>query len=140
MLKINATDVVTEARKWVGTKWVHQGRNNFGIDCFGLVVMTAAGLGVPVEDIEGYRRTPHPELFTQHAHKIFDPAEAPAPGMIAIFRQARFPCHLGIFTEQHGVLHIIHSYAAFRRVVEEPFAYQWIDHLVETRKLKGVIY
>ena len=140
MLKINAADVVTEARSWIGTRWIHQGRSREGTDCFGLIVVTCREIGLPVEDVEGYRRTPNPEMFISHAHKIFDPADAPAPGMVAIFKQARYPCHLGWFAERDGKLTVIHSFAGFRQVVEEPFDYHWPALLVETRKIKGVTY
>ncbi|ARK07422.1 NlpC/P60 family protein [Sphingobium phage Lacusarx] len=136
----NADDVVAEARKWLGTRWVHQGRNEFGIDCAGLLVKVHEGLGLPVEDETNYRRTPTQTRFLEHIRNQTDYIDAPEPGAIAVFREQTFPCHTGFFAMKNGVLTIIHSYIVAKQVVEETFMHDWPRRLVEARRLRGVSY
>lgn len=136
----NTDDVIAEARKWIGTRWVHQGRNEFGIDCAGLLVKVHEGLSLPVIDETNYRRTPTATRFLEHIRSQTDLVAVPEPGAIAVFRELSFPCHTGFFAIQNGVLTIIHSYIVAKKVVEEPFAHDWPGALVETRRLRGVSY
>jgi hypothetical protein len=137
-LKVSRQQVVDEARKWLGTRWVHQGRSSSGIDCAGLLIRVMGDLGLPVRDMTGYRRTPDAMTFLNHIRDQTDLAEIIKPGSIALFRQSAFPCHTGFFTEKHGILHIIHSYIGVTKVIEEPFAHQWPDQLVEARDIIGI--
>ena len=136
----DADDVVAEARKWLGTRWVHQGRNEFGIDCAGLLVKVHEGLGLLVEDETNYRRTPTTTRFLEHIRNQTDHVSAPEPGAIAVFRESTFPCHTGFFATRGGILTIIHSYITAKKVVEESFSHDWPSRLVETRRLRGVSY
>lgn len=136
-----ADDVVAEARKWLETRWVHQGRNEFGIDCAGLLIKVHQGLNLPVQDEQGYKRDPNFTRFLDHIKKQTDPVAEPVPGAIAIFREMNFPCHTGIFCiDEHGELAIIHSYIVAKRVVEERFTEEWSSRLVATRLIRGVSY
>jgi hypothetical protein len=46
--------IVREALTWTGVKWVDGGRSRLGIDCLGLIVMSARACNLDVKD--------HPEL------------------------------------------------------------------------------
>jgi hypothetical protein len=89
MLTINREDVIAEARKWIGTRWVHQGRSQMGVDCAGLVVLVGQSARFAREDMLGYRRSPDGVLFRQHIFKqtTFEPQ--PRAGSIGLFREAR---------------------------------------------------
>lgn len=136
---ISREEVIAEARKWLDTRWVHQGRTAHGVDCAGLVVLVGQALGLPAEDLQGYKRSPDGVLFRQHIFNqtTFEPQ--PRPGSIAMFREARFPTHTGIFAEQDGRLTLIHAYAPYGKVVEEPFIYEWPEKLVAVRNYIGLI-
>lgn len=138
-LQISREDVVTEARKWLGVKWQHQGRGRAGIDCIGLVVRVGQDLGLPITDMQGYKRTPEAHKFLEHVREQSEFVSQPEPGCIGLFRERHFPCHIGIFSEKHGEIHLIHSYLPTGKVMEEHFAHQWINALVEVRKYKGLI-
>lgn len=43
---VTGADVSAEARKWLGTRFEHQGRNEHGIDCAGLVENVLRGLNL----------------------------------------------------------------------------------------------
>lgn len=138
ILRPTLDDVVAEARKWIGTKWVHQGRSNAGIDCAGLLIRVGNELGLDVKDMQGYKRSPEGHRFLDHIRGQTDLVRTAEPGRIAIFRQSYFPCHVGIFTECHGELHIVHSYMNLGKVMEEQFAHQWPKLLVEIRTYRGL--
>lgn len=104
-----ATDIVTEARTWLGTPFHHQGRlKGVGVDCAGLVIGTARALGLCPDfvDQRDYARIPDGRmrlLLAQHLVKVAK-AERRA-GDVINFAWAREPQHLGILTERNTVIH-----------------------------------
>lgn len=127
-----ARDIVTrkefyeEARKWVGTPWKHQGRTVKGIDCGGLLILTAKGLGLPYEDTMDYGREPTPNSLMSHLSKMLTLRRKKRiiPGTIGIFREGRYPCHISIFSEKYNTLHVIHALVKRRGTVEDPYVPQ----------------
>ena len=136
-LQISVEDIVAEARKWLGVRWIHQGRSAHGVDCAGMIIKVGEALGAKSDDKTGYKRHPNAIEFLTHIRSQTDLADGPAPGRIAVFRQSKFPCHTGIFSEKDGVLHLIHSYIGTGKVIEEPFANHWPSLLVEVRTYRG---
>ena len=67
--------VVTAARAYLGTPFIHQGRNAEGIDCVGLAARVLSDLGYPFFDIEGYNRTPDPMQMIRVLRSNFDVIE-----------------------------------------------------------------
>lgn len=130
--------IVDEARKWIDTRWVHQGRSPAGIDCAGLLVCVLSDLGLPVEDMAGYRRSPEGFRFREHIFNQTEYAAEPAPGHIALFRESRLPTHTGFFGERDGKLTLIHAYAPVGKVIEEVFDHDWPKLLVAVRRVVGV--
>lgn len=133
-------DVIAAARTWLGTRWVHQGRGIPGLDCAGLVVKVHETLGLPVEDRQGYRRTPNAIEFLEHIRKQTTPTPSPEPGCIAVFKEDRFACHVGFvgWHPTYDCLSIIHAHALHKQVVEEPFTEHWLKVLVECRNIIGL--
>lgn len=134
----NRADAIAVARDWQGVRWLHQGRNRMGIDCAGLLIQIHKALGLPVEDMTGYKRTPNAVDFLNHIRRQTTACQTPQPGSIAIFRQSIMPCHTGIFAELNGVLTIIHADATVGKVHEEPFIHDWPPLLVEARNFIGL--
>lgn len=119
---ITREQVVTEARTWIGRQWRHQGRNENGVDCVGLVVMVCKALGLSDYDSTSYGRDPDAMKFLPHfinggAERI-NPLTA-GDGDLVIFRQSKFPCHSGILATMHGTRSVIHAHAGRRKVTEE---------------------
>lgn len=139
MQQVSRQNVIAEARKWLDTRWHHLGRSEHGVDCAGMVILVGQALGLPAEDLQGYRRSPDGILFRQHIFKqtTFEPQ--PRPGSIAMFRESKFPTHTGIFAERDGQLTLIHAYMPYGKVVEEPFIHEWPKKLVAVRNYIGVI-
>lgn len=137
---IKREDVIAEARKWIGTRWVHQGRSEHGVDCAGMVIMVGQALGLPAEDLQGYRRSPDGVVFREHIFKQTTFEAQPRPGSIGMFREARYPTHTGIFgLDAEGRLTLIHAYMPYGRVMEETFTHEWPRKLVSVRNFIGLI-
>lgn len=43
---ITPAEIVTTARRWLGTSYCHAGRSRFGLDCSGLLIVVAWELGI----------------------------------------------------------------------------------------------
>lgn len=119
------SDIVQEARKCIDYPFLHQGRNEFGIDCVGVVIRVGEHFNIPYEDLQGYARAPVDPKFLRHLRKYLNPApiNGSKVGMVGVFRQSIYPCHVGIFAsdEKTGVVTLINSRVDRRRVVEEPY-------------------
>jgi hypothetical protein len=131
-------DVIAEARKYLGVRWVHQGRAAVGIDCAGLLIRVHQGLGLPVADRKGYRRSSDSIEFLEHIRQQTSAGLEPVPGAIGMFAESTFACHTGIFSEKHGVLHLIHAKMSAGKVIEEPFIGALVSQLIEVRHINGL--
>ena len=117
-------DVYTEARKWIGTPYLHQGRTKHGIDCVGLIQKVGDALGVPYVDRNDYGRSPDAHKLMAHLYKYLHQAkiDGDKPGLLGVFRETIRPCHTGIFgLDAYGNITVIHARADIRKVVEEVF-------------------
>lgn len=127
---------LAEARSWIDVPWVHQGRNRYGVDCIGLVLVTCWALGLTDYDISGYGRTPNADMLMREldaqARRI--PIADARPGDLMLSRFLADPQHVGIFTER-GVLH---AYAGSKRVVETALPEPWRRRIVAAYAVPGV--
>lgn len=117
-------DIITEARKWLDTPFVHQGRSDMGLDCVGLIIKVGEYFDVPYEDKIGYVRAPHDNTFLEHLRKFLKraPIDAKRDGLIGVFRENLFPCHVGIFGRtDDGFQTLINTRVDRRMVVEEKY-------------------
>jgi hypothetical protein len=138
---LTRNQIIEVARSWLGTKWVHQGRSRAGVDCVGLLIAVGDALGVHYEDKLGYGRHALSHDFMHHLHRfvVRAPFDAYRPGLIGVFAEKVFPCHVGIFAEKQGHLTLISSRADRRAVVEEYYTdNDRILRLVEVLALPGM--
>lgn len=132
-------DVVAAARSWVGVPYRHQGRNRAGIDCIGLLVVTARMLGLlevsnaPVAD---YPRRPRDGILESRVAAVCTRIECPEVGCVALIKwTAHSPAaHVGILTTAN----IIHAYAGNAVVVEHGFRGHWPARLHSLWRLPGI--
>lgn len=132
-------DFIESASSYLGTRWIHQGRNRSGVDCVGLVVTALRDIGVEVADLVGYRRVSDGLVFMNHIRSLTDPSEEIYPGLIGLFRDGTQPCHVGIFSEQPYGLSLIHAYAPVGKVIEEPFIHRWPQVMIEARAIRELV-
>lgn len=140
---VDAADIVTQARSWVGTRFQHQGRlkqtatHPGGGDCLGLLMGVARELdlrsvesGKPLThyDRTDYGRAPDGQAFRSllgvHLQTV---AEAQIrPGDVGLFVFDANPQHVAIISDAG----LIHSYAQIRKAVEHGFTDDWKKRLV----------
>jgi len=127
-------EIVNEARKWIGTRWQHQGRSTAGLDCVGLLIVIAHTLDLSAFDFRAYGRRPDGTRLVHHFDEQLQAVgnDARELGDALLLTERRFPCHCGILAERDGHETIIHAHAARRQVVEEPFTLEWRQRWLQT--------
>lgn len=131
------SDIIREAREWIGTPFIHQGRTKgVGCDCVGVLKVTAETLGITLEDIINYGRFPDSEMLKKHLNKVLIPIsiDKAIPGDILLFKIMGNPQHLGLLTDKG----ILHTDSTIGRVVEHIFDTKWKKRLVRAYKFPGV--
>lgn len=134
--------IVASARGYLGSRWMHQGRTLHGVDCIGLLLCAGWDSGLELPDFPNYTRTPVPAVFLEaiRSHTLPGDRLPLRHGSIAIFKQAMFPCHVGLIATDKGEPTLIHSLMAVpRKVVEMRFRGSvWERDLIEIRDYPGL--
>lgn len=122
--------IVEEARKWLGVKYLHQGRNRHGVDCAGFPRCVYLSLGATMPpDFRAYGLEAHPEALLDHLRAALGYEVAVAPvnfqslhaGDIALFHfpKVKTPRHLAIIAPRDGGgWNFIESNGNQKRVIE----------------------
>lgn len=122
------TAFVTEARRYLGVPWVHQGRSFGGIDCLGLVVEAARVSHGTTVDVRDYTAQAQDEtmlqMCQQHLQRIM-PAELQL-GDVVILKYGN-QRHMAIVADHDvpGELTLLHASSHFGRVVEHRLDATW---------------
>lgn len=144
------SDVIAEARLWVGTPYLHQAHaRGIGCDCAGLVGGVAVALGLVAPDWwetefaphVGYARQPLGDgllrvldAFMRSLHP--DDAQA---GDVVVMRFRRDPQHLGIVVPHRGGAGMVHALnQGPRAVVEHRIDERWSGRITHAYALPGV--
>lgn len=117
-------EIVQAARDYIGTPWIHEGRSDGGLDCVGLIQMVCDKFNIYYEDLKGYSAAPNGHMFLNHLTKYLTVNKNCdyQDGSIGLFRQNRFPCHIGIFaTNEFGQRTLIHASLSARKVEEATY-------------------
>lgn len=120
-----ANDIVAIAKGLVGVRYRHQGRNQFGLDCAGLVIMIAHLLDLTDKDTTAYSRRPNATEFTAfmiEAGCIQLPVAQLAHGDIVRLNTSGWPVHLGVYEIDHrGRGWYTHAFLPYKKVTRAPF-------------------
>jgi len=118
------SDVITEARSWIGTPYHHQAcAKGHGVDCARLVegVGVALGLMPPLtRDLIRYSRLPNPTQMQRVMEMHLERIDFEAVRFGDIFWMCwrpGIPQHLGFYSDHHGG-GMIHAYGQAGLVVE----------------------
>jgi len=140
------TDIVAEARAWLGTPFHHQARlKGVGVDCAGLVIGVGRTLGLmPLGfDVTGYPRVPDgadvQRLAAQHLRPISQ--QDLQPGDVVLIAFGPNPQHMGIVGNYlHGGLSLIHAVGdgGHDKVLETRLAFYSSMKFVAAFALPGV--
>ena len=121
--------IIAEARKWIGVPYRHQGRGKFGIDCVGLLIEVAKGVGHPVRAPSAYSSLPQGhQLLNPCDEQLWKPTrQTIAPGDLGVFWgvSPREPQHFGFIAAHGNQLTMIHSFSKFGSVVEQEINRLW---------------
>lgn len=126
--------IIAEARTWIGTRWVHQGRlKGVACDCVGVGICAPRTVGVfaPDFDIKGYAEYPEPQVMVKFLRLHMDPigvGEATGADILLV-RPRRLPQHLQLLTFDGTVIHAIDRKRGVREhrldTVRYPIASAW---------------
>jgi len=148
---IPGSEVVAEAREWLGTRWHHQAAvKGVGTDCMGLVRGVSAQLGLMPSDIMltaaalpfvGYGRMPFEGRLEAACATFFTPitfAQA-QPGDMVLIAFESVPHHVGILGDYPaGGFSLIHAYMPSRKVIESRLDAVWLSRVVSYWRIPGV--
>lgn len=118
------SDIVTEAKTWLGVGFRHMGRTRKGgVDCIGLVIMVARALGLSTYDTNCYARRPDFGFMRREFKRemrLIDREEATSGDVLVSFPQEG-RAHCGILeVDERGQRWLIHSYEPIGGVIREP--------------------
>lgn len=135
---VTGIQVVWTARRWVGVPFRHQGRDERGVDCVGLVIRVCEQRGILSDDFDrAYGRLPQVRLVAE-ARRICQQIETPEVGCLVLIKwpRERIPAHAALFTGEN----LIHSYSTVRQVVEHGFRAHWLKWADSFYRLPGVTH
>lgn len=116
------------ARRYIGVKFLHQGRDPaFGIDCVGLVMLAARDCGLPwqAHDYTSYARNPARGELEGRVERALNRVYSPEPGDVVTMSFHGVIRHLGIIGGRGGRLTLIHTYNFPSQVIEHGLDDKW---------------
>ncbi|RLC34904.1 hypothetical protein DRH14_02010 [Candidatus Shapirobacteria bacterium] len=144
MLSSDTRDnIIEEARKYLGTPFLHQGRSASGLDCVGLIMVVAEKLEV-VDITENsansiYNREPNPiilrNIFREYGERV--DYEHMQSGDVMLLRNPMYPCHVAFYIKPNRMIHCI-STPGLNKVVEHNIHDIWRRRVIECYSFKGL--
>ena len=135
------SEIVAEARTWLDTPYLHQGRRkSHGVDCLGLIVGVGKALGLLDYDHRAY--SPQPDAVTLQClcelHLVR--RDDLRPGSIALLWMAHrgVPQHMAIVTDLPGRLGIIHAHQRLGAVREHGLDEFWAKRVLAIYDFPGI--
>jgi cell wall-associated NlpC family hydrolase len=120
----NANEIVYIAKGLVGVPYRHQGRNQSGLDCAGLIIVIAHMLELTDKDTTNYSRRPNVHEFTAfmiEAGCTQLPMAQLAHGDILRLNTSGWPVHLGVYEiDDRGQEWYTHAYLPHKKVTRDP--------------------
>ena len=139
---IKGIEIVEAARLEKGTKFIHLGRTSgVGLDCVGLLSLTAQKTGVEHRDLLVYPQYAHPEKLREGLAYcgLLGPLDVSemkiGDVMFFVWGPKKRLGHVGIYC---GDERFIHTYAGGGRVCETGLEDNWRSKLVEVWRFPGV--
>lgn len=123
-MHIKANELVETAKSLVGTRYRHQGRNEVGLDCAGLIIVVAKSLGLTNKDTTSYSRRPNVSEFTAfmiETNCTQLPYGKHEHGDILRMNTAGWPVHVAIYeVDERGQEWYIHAFLPHKKVTRDP--------------------
>jgi len=136
MIMTTAGDIIACARLFIGVRFAHQGRTPEGLDCLGLLILTAQSLCLRIKDMDvaaldipHYGTRPDAQALKEKLDAHLEPVSCGnlREGDIVLLKIAGVPQHLALITDypMRGELGMIHAYAPARQVIEHRYDTHW---------------
>lgn len=128
-----------EARKWIGVVFKHAGRDEWGVDCIGLVIKVANALGLTDYDTTNYGRVVNPDFFREQIERFCNAVkeEDIQVGDVLLFRVKGSAQHVGMVVEVGATTKFVHAAQDIGRVVEHPLRLTWRQNLAGIYRFRG---
>lgn len=124
-----SSDIVIEARRWIGTPFVHQGHvRGIAADCLGLGYGIAKTLGLVDIELPAYGREPTGNALKDGLGRYLDKVNKKRPGDVIVFKLAFRWQHVAIYTGAG----IIHAWQPVGKVIETSFDPVWLSRHAAT--------
>jgi len=136
---ITVQQICDQAREWIGTPFLHQGRSRSGCDCLGFIASVLGELGVDLALRHlplNYGRNPQALLITT-LQRLCRNIDLEPGALVAIkFPFAEFPSHAAIFTGDS----MIHCYESVGKVTEHGYRNPWPQRTASIWAMPYVAY
>ena len=128
--------IVSTARKYIGTKFIHQGRCKDGLDCLGLIVLIAKELELSNFDFIHYEKRPDGKKVLSKVlnHYKEIPLWGAKQGDLLIFGNYKRPFHIAVKTDKG----IIHVHEGVGKVIEHGLDNRWKKRVHKAIRFPGV--
>lgn len=132
-----SSEIVKEARTWLGTPFHHQARTKqVGCDCIGLVASVAKSCGLKAKDgsylrhhdCTDYTKLPVDYHLKNELAKLLHEKSTDeiAQGNVLLFAFDAYPQHVGIVSQvTQNKMSMIHAYEKMGKVIEHPLDQFW---------------
>jgi cell wall-associated NlpC family hydrolase len=131
-------DIIDFARSLVGTRFKHQGRlPGAGLDCIGVVAVTAQHFGLTYHDMTGYSNRPDGVTLLREFDKALvriGPADVQCGDVLTFWCEAPGKVQHAAIATDRGM---IHSTVEYRRVVEHRLDDYWRKRLAVCYRFPG---
>ena len=132
----NNNDIVEKAREYIGTKFLHRGRDKKrGIDCIGLWICVLHDLDITQDEYTRYGKYPKPKIARKEIDKYFNKIlikDIEAGDMLYI-KMRKLPQHFAVYTNTDS---IIHAFEMVGKCVESRYDKEWKDKTVEAYRIR----
>lgn len=117
----------------IGTKYHHQGRNEFGVDCIGLIMCAYESVGVNIKIPNDYVRNQDGALILQELNKYTVKIDKLELGCILVINIGREPKHMALYL---GDNKMIHSYEGANQVTSHDMTIAWHNRIHSIYRVK----
>jgi len=120
-------DIINEAKKYLNTPFLHQGRNKNGLDCLGLILIVLKNLNLYDKEHKDYSFDVDGNSFYSKLKSNLReiPYNELKNGDIILFNIAGNPQHVGFYYKENNREMIIHSYNSIGKVVTHELSFKW---------------
>ena len=127
---------IADAVSMLGTPYHHQGRDENGLDCIGLIIAALRRQGIGVQAPADYGKSPPGDALLRGIdqcglfHEV--PVDQRQPGDVLVFAIRRDPQHLALLTERpaDGPEIMIHSADVIMEVRAATLGEAWLRRIV----------